>query len=112
MIRALCNDVAANCGLKIFEPGRDERVGPSHSRVRDTIAGFIRPPVVVSVTPLGSAVLKVRIPLELITIVGVISADELKGNGRDTAATQSSQIAGASVPLATFIESKVRRPEV
>ena len=37
------------------------------------------PPVVVSVTPFGSAVLKVRIPLELITIVGVISADEVEG---------------------------------
>ncbi len=31
LIRALCNDVAANCGLKILEPGRDERVGPQPS---------------------------------------------------------------------------------
>ena len=47
--------------------------------MRDTVAQFIRPPVVFSVTPFGSAVLKVRIPLELITIVGVISADEVEG---------------------------------
>ena len=84
LIRALCNDVAANCGLKILEPDAMRGLAPSRRLNRQHQSEGYRcrvhpPPVVVSVTPFGSAVLKVRIPLELITIVGVISADEVEG---------------------------------
>src|SRR6266571_2384627 len=84
LIRALCNDVAANCGLKILEPDAMRGLAPSRrlNRQHQSEGYPCRvhpPPVVVSVTPFGSAVLKVRIPLELITIVGVMSADEVQG---------------------------------
>src|SRR5438552_4993870 len=106
LIRALCNDVAANCGLKILEPGRDERVGlfrPSRRLNRQHQSEGYRcrvhpPPVVVSVTPFGSAVLKVRIPLELITIVGVISADEVEGDPQRHSGNTVIANRGASVP--------------
>ena len=66
--------------------------------MRDTVAQFIRPPVVFSVTPFGSAVLKVRIPLELITIVGVISADEVEGEPQRHSGNTVIANRGASVP--------------